>query len=65
MAHQKRKSKKDIQYNGQNENGQIEEGHTIQWPRENGQIKEGHTIQWPRENGQNDKQRTTKHSTEN
>jgi hypothetical protein len=45
MAYQKRKPKKAIQYNGQNENGQIEEGHTIQWPRENGQIEEGHTIQ--------------------
>jgi hypothetical protein len=33
---------------------------TTQWPKE-----EGQTTQWPKEKGQQDKQRSTKHYTEN
>ena len=29
------------------------------------QVEEGETTQWPKEKGQNDKQRATKHYTEN
>ena len=31
----------------------------------NPQIQEGQTTQWPKEKGQRDKQRSTKHYTEN
>jgi hypothetical protein len=32
---------------------------------QNPQIEEGQTTQWPKEKGQRDKQRSTKHYTEN
>ena len=41
-------------YQRRNQNPQIEEGHTTQWPKD-----EGQTTQWPKEKGQNNNLQNT------
>ena len=68
-----RNSKKDRQHNGQKKKEHTRIYKTLhirrvwryQWGNQNPYIEEEQTTQWPKEKGQKEKQRSTKHYTEN